>query len=191
VKAVVGLRNPGPEYELTRHNVGFEVVQAVAEDRGERLGKGPSRTRCETADLTLDGERVVLAAPITYMNESGRAVRALTDYFGIGGEDLLVLHDDIDLPFGRLRIQQGGGTGGHNGLRSIEKALGHREFTRLKVGVGRPPGRMDPADFVLRRFTRAERAEVDLMVAYAAAVVEEWAIDVEAATRRAGERKPA
>jgi peptidyl-tRNA hydrolase, PTH1 family len=191
VKAVVGLRNPGPEYELTRHNVGFEVVQALAEDRGERLGKGPSRTRCETAELRFDGERVVLAAPITYMNESGRAVRALTDYFGIGGEDLLVLHDDIDLPFGRLRIQQGGGTGGHNGLRSIEKALGHREFTRLKVGVGRPPGRMDPADFVLRRFTRAERAEVDLMVAYAAAVVEEWAIDVEAATRRAGERKPA
>lgn len=191
MKAVVGLRNPGPEYELTRHNVGFEVVQAAAEDRGERLGKGPSRTRCETAELRLDGERVVLAAPITYMNESGRAVRALTDYFGIGGGDLLVLHDDIDLPFGRLRIQQGGGTGGHNGLRSIEKALGHRDFTRLKIGVGRPPGRMDPADFVLRRFTRAERAEVDLMVADAVAVVEDWASDVEAATRRAGERKPA
>lgn len=188
---MVGLRNPGPEYELTRHNVGLEVVQAVAEDRGERLGKGPSRTRCETAELRLDGERVVLAAPITYMNESGRAVRALTDYFGIGGDGLLVLHDDIDLPFGRLRIQQGGGTGGHNGLRSIEKALGHRDFTRLKIGVGRPPGRMDPADFVLRRFTRAERAEVDLMVADAVAVVEDWATDVEAATRRAGERKPA
>jgi peptidyl-tRNA hydrolase, PTH1 family len=191
VKAVVGLRNPGPEYELTRHNVGFEVVQAVADDRGERLGKGPSRIRCETAELRLNGERIVLAAPITYMNESGRAVRALTDYFDIGGEDLLVLHDDIDLPFGRLRIQQGGGTGGHNGLRSIEKALGHRDFTRLKIGVGRPPGRMDPADFVLRRFTRAERAEVDLMIADAVAVVEDWATDVEAATRRAGERKPA
>lgn len=191
MKAVFGLRNPGPEYELTRHNVGFEVVQAVAADRGERFGKGPSRSRCETAELRLDGERVVLAAPITYMNESGRAVRALTEYFDILGEELLVVHDDIDLPFGRLRIQQGGGTGGHNGLRSIEKALGHREFIRLKVGVGRPPGRMDPADFVLRRFTRAERAEVDLMVADAAAVVEDWATDVEAATRRAGERKPA
>lgn len=190
MKAVVGLRNPGPEYELTRHNVGFEVVQAVAADRGVRLGKGPPRSRCETAELRLGGKRVVLAAPVTYMNESGRAVRALTDYFGIGGEDLLVLHDDIDLPFGRLRIQQGGGTGGHNGLRSIEKALGHREFTRLKIGVGRPPGRMDPADFVLRRFARAERVEVDLLVADAAAVVEDWATDVEAATRRAGERKP-
>lgn len=191
MKAVVGLRNPGPEYELTRHNVGFEVVQTVAESRGSRFGRGPSRTRCETVDLRLGDERVVLAAPVTYMNESGRAVRALTDYFGISGEELLVIHDDIDLPFGRLRVQQGGGTGGHNGLRSIEKALGHRDFARLKVGVGRPPGRMDPADFVLRRFTRAERSEVDLMVADGAAVVEDWATDVEAATRRAGERKPA
>lgn len=191
MKAVVGLRNPGPEYELTRHNVGFEVVLAIAADQGERLGKGPARTRCETAELRLGGERTVLASPVTYMNESGRAVRALTDYFGIGGADLLVLHDDIDLPFGRLRLQRGGGTGGHNGLRSIEKALGHREFNRLKIGVGRPPGRMDPADFVLRRFSRAERAEVDLMVADAAAVVEDWVTDVEAATRRAGERKPA
>lgn len=187
---MIGLRNPGPEYELTRHNVGHEVVEAVAGAHGARFGRGPSRTRCQTAEVRLGAERVLLAAPVTYMNQSGRAVRALVDYFGVGEADLLVVHDDIDLPFGRLRLQRGGGTGGHNGLRSIEQGLGHREFHRLKVGVGRPPGEMDPADFVLRRFTKAERAEVDHMVADAAAVVEEWAADLETAVRRAGERRP-
>lgn len=190
MKAVVGLRNPGPEYELTRHNVGSEVVEAVAADLGDSLGRGPSRTRCLTSEVSVDGERVVLAIPVTYMNDSGRAVRALTDYFGVDLDGLLVIHDDIDLPFGRLRIQMDGGTGGHNGLRSLEKALGSRDFTRLKVGVGRPPGRMDPADFVLRRFAKAERDEVDLMVGDAAEVVLDWVVDLEAAIRRAGERRP-
>lgn len=189
MKAVVGLRNPGPEYTLTRHNVGFEVIGEVADSRGERFRRGPSRTRCETADVTIEGHRLVLAAPLSYMNESGGAVRALLDYFAVGPDDFLVVHDDIDLPFGRLRVQVGGGTGGHNGLRSIEGALGHRDFARLKVGVGRPPGRMDPAQFVLRRFTRSERFEVDLMVADAARAVAAWVSDPEAATRIAGERR--
>ncbi|HEX2154584.1 MAG TPA: aminoacyl-tRNA hydrolase [Acidimicrobiia bacterium] len=189
MKAVIGLRNPGPEYSLTRHNVGFEVVEAVADSHGERFRRGPSRTRSETADVSIDGQRVVLAAPITFMNESGRSVRSLIDYFDVEPGDLLVVHDDIDLAFGRLRLQVGGGTGGHNGLRSIEQALGHRDFTRLKVGVGRPPGRMDPAEFVLRRFTKAERSEVDVLVPEAADVVEAWVADVETATRMAGERR--
>lgn len=188
MRAVVGLRNPGPEYALTRHNVGFEVVEAVASAHHTRLGKGPSRTRCETAELRIADERVVLAAPLSYMNQSGGPVRALLDYFGIAVDDLLVVHDDIDLPFGRLKIQVSGGTGGHNGLRSIENSLGP-DFVRLKIGVGRPPGRMDPADFVLRRFTRAERTEVDLLVEEAAEVAIDWVVDLEAATRRAGERR--
>lgn len=191
MKAVVGLRNPGPEYELTRHNVGFEVVQAVADSNAEKFRRGPSRTRSETVETRIDGERVVLAAPLGYMNDSGRSVRAVLDYFDTDPGDLLVVHDDIDLPFGRLRVQVGGGTGGHNGLRSIERALGHRDFCRLKMGVGRPPGSMDPAEFVLRRFSKAERTEVDLMVADGADVVEAWVTDQEAATRRAGERRPA
>lgn len=191
MKAVLGLRNPGPEYEFTRHNVGHEVVAAVASSRREHLRPGPSRIPCETVPTRISGEKVVLGAPLGYMNDSGRCVRALVDYFDIGLGDLLVVHDDIDLPFGRLRLQVGGGTGGHNGLRSIERSLGSREFARLKVGVGRPPGRMDPADFVLHRFTKAERYEVDLMVADAAGVVEAWVGDREAATRLAGERKPA
>lgn len=188
MKAVVGLRNPGSEYEKTRHNVGFEVIVALADSLGERLGRGPSRTRCETAEVVVAGERAVLAAPTTYMNESGAAVRSLVDYFSIDPSDLLVVHDDIDLPFGRLRVRHGGGTGGHNGLRSIERALATDAFVRLKVGVGRPPGSMDPAAYVLRRFAKAERAEVDLMVADAADVVTDWFTDPEAAVRNAGER---
>lgn len=188
MRAVVGLANPGPEYDRTRHNIGSEVVEAFAHSHREKLGKGPSRTRCQTAELSLSGERVVVAVPLTYMNESGRPVRALLDYFGLHSADLLVVHDDIDLPFGRLRIQHGGGTGGHNGLRSIERTI-EGPYTRLKLGVGRPPGRMDPADYVLRRFAKAERTEVDLMLVDAAEVVTDWITDPEAATRRAGQRR--
>lgn len=190
MKAVAGLRNPGPEYELTRHNVGYEVVTAVADSHGERFRRGPARMRCEAVEIPLGGQRVVLAAPLGYMNDSGGPVRALLDYFRIELVDLLVVHDDIDLPFGRLRLQVGGGTGGHNGLRSVEQALGDRGFARLKVGVGRPPGSMDPAAFVLRRFSKAEREEVDRMVEDASRVVEAWVTDREAATRLAGERRP-
>lgn len=190
MKAVVGLANPGPEYERTRHNIGAEVVAAVAAASGERLGRGPSRVRSSIAQAVVSGEKVVLAVPLTYMNQSGGPVRSMVDYFGIEVADLLVVHDDIDLPFGRLRLQVGGGTGGHNGLRSVEASLATRDFTRLKFGVGRPPGRMDPADFVLRRFAKAERAEVDLMIADAADTVDLWVTDVDAATRRAGERRP-
>lgn len=191
MRAVIGLRNPGPEYERTRHNVGAEVVEAMAASLGEKLGRGPSRVRCSTAESIVGGTKVVLAVPLTYMNESGGPVRSLADYFGVTGENLLVIHDDIDLPFGRLRLQLDGGTGGHNGLRSIETALGTREFVRLKFGVGRPPGRMDPADFVLRRFAKAERVEVDLMISDAADVAASWITDPETATRQAGERRPA
>jgi PTH1 family peptidyl-tRNA hydrolase len=121
--------------------------------------------------------RVLYAVPTTYMNESGRAVRALLDYYKLSPQSILVVHDDIDLPFGRLRLQVGGGSGGNNGVRSIESALGTGDFSRLKLGVGRPPGQMDPADYVLRRFTKEERAEVDLMIEDAADVVELWPKD--------------
>ena len=190
MKAIVGLRNPGPEYSGTRHNLGFEVVEAVADRLGERRKRGPSRVRCEIAETRVDGEKLVLAAPLSYMNESGGPVRALADYFDVDTRrDLLVVHDDIDLPFGKLRMQVGGGTAGHNGLRSIERALGHRDFHRLKAGVGRPPGRMDPAEFVLRRFTSAERAEIELLVADAAEAAIAWVSDVERATQLAGQRR--
>jgi PTH1 family peptidyl-tRNA hydrolase len=118
--------------------------------------------------------RALFLVSNTFMNETGAAVRSALDYYKLSPDDLLVVHDDIDLPFGRLRVQVGGGSGGHNGVRSIERALGTKEFSRLKTGVGRPPGSQDPADFVLRRFSKKERPEVDLMVEDAADVVERW-----------------
>jgi PTH1 family peptidyl-tRNA hydrolase len=176
-RAVIGLRNPGPDYEGTRHNSGYEVLARVLERAGETLGRGPSRVRAQVAQVGTGDNRLLYAVPMTYMNESGRAVRALLDYFGLSPTVILVVHDDIDLPFGRLRLQVGGGTGGNNGVRSIETALGTRDFSRLKFGVGRPPGQMDPADYVLRPFAKVEREEVELMIEDAADVVELWPTD--------------
>jgi PTH1 family peptidyl-tRNA hydrolase len=173
-RAVIGLRNPGPDYEGSRHNAGYEVLARVLHRGGLALGRGPSRVRAQVTQAGIGDARVLYAVPMTYMNESGRAVRALLDYFGLVPEDVLVIHDDIDLPFGRLRIQVAGGSGGNNGVRSIETALATKEFSRLKFGVGRPPGQMDPADFVLRPFTKTERPEVEAMIEDAADVVELW-----------------
>jgi PTH1 family peptidyl-tRNA hydrolase len=129
------------------------------------------------AELGPGDDRTLVFVPNSYMNESGGSVRAALDYFNVAPADLLVIHDDIDLAFGRLRLQVAGGSGGHNGIRSVEKALGTKEFSRLKLGVGRPPGSMDPADFVLRSFSKSELSEVDLMVADAADVVQRWTED--------------
>ncbi len=191
VKLVVGLRNPGAEYEGTRHNVGLEVLVVLGERWDARFKRGPARVRCEVATVRIDGQRTMLASPISYMNESGGPVKAALAYYKLGLDDLLVLHDDIDLPFGRLRLQEGGGTGGHNGLKSLEKSLGTCEFSRLKIGVGRPPGRQDPAEYVLKRFSNTERNEVDLQVEDAADVVETWLGDPRRAQEMAAHRQPA
>ena len=185
---VVGLRNPGADYQGTRHNVGFEVVSRVAERAGTELGRAPSRVPAQVTSIGTGADRVMLAAPLTFMNESGRAVRAILDYWKLSGDDLLVVHDDIDLAFGRLRLQVGGGSAGHNGIRSIERSLGAPDFSRLKVGVGRPPGMMDPAAFVLQRFSKAERSEMDVVVEEAADVVETWPVDRAKAQEMAAHR---
>lgn len=176
-RAVIGLRNPGADYAGTRHNSGYEVLARVLERAGENLGRAPSRVRAQVTTIGAGDHRVLYAVPMTYMNESGRAVRSLLDYFDLSPASVLVIHDDIDLPFGRLRLQVGGGSGGNNGVRSIESALGTKDFNRLKLGVGRPTGQMEPADFVIRPFTKAERPEVALMIEDAADVVELWPID--------------
>ncbi len=191
MKVVVGLRNPGSDYEGTRHNIGAEVVAEVGRRHGARFKSRLMRTRSEMADLRIGDVRVVLAAPQSFMNASGGPVAATLRYVKADVSDLLVIHDDIDLDFGRLRVQVGGGSGGHNGVRSLEKSLGTKEFSRLKVGVGRPPGRQDPADFVLRRFSARERQEVDLIVVDAADVVELWISDPARAQERAAHRRPA
>ena len=191
MKLVVGLRNPGAEYEGTRHNVGLEVLLVLGERWDARFKRGPMRVRSEIADIRVGSERVLLVAPLSYMNESGGAVKAALDYHKIGIGSALILHDDIDLPFGRLRLQEGGGTGGHNGLKSLEKSLGTRDFTRLKIGVGRPPGSQDPADYVLSRFSKAQRQEVDIQIEDAADVVETWLSDPRKAQELAARRQPA
>lgn len=177
VRVVAGLRNPGSDYEGTRHNVGHEVVARVAARSEESLGRAPSRVRGMLSQIGAGEDRTVLFAPNTFMNESGQAVRSVLVYHKVDPADLLVVHDDIDLDFGRLRLQVGGGSGGHNGIKSIEQSLGTQEFSRLKVGVGRPPGSMAPADYVLRRFSKSERADVDVMVEDAADVVDAWLED--------------
>ena len=189
VRVVVGLRNPGSDYDGTRHNIGFEVVERVLDRAGEKLAKAPSRVRGLVAQIGVGDERSLFLVPNTFMNESGAAVRAALSYYKVDPDDMLVIHDDIDLPFGRLRLQVAGGSGGHNGIRSLEKSLATKEFSRLKFGVGRPPGSMDPADFVLRPFTKKERPEVDLMVEDAADVVELWYADRERAQEKAALRR--
>lgn len=183
---VAGLRNPGPGYEGTRHNVGYEVIAAVAERAKVPFKKGPFRVRAEIARVA----DLLLVAPLSYMNKVGTPMRAALLYFKVLPEDLLVIHDDIDLAFGRLRLQIDGGSGGHNGIRSIERHLDTTSFARLKVGVGRPPENADPAEYVLHRFSRTERPEVDLVVGDAAAIVERWLVDPARAQEQAAHRRP-
>jgi PTH1 family peptidyl-tRNA hydrolase len=169
----VGLGNPGPKYDDTRHNVGFMVVERLAARLGEgfRVHKA-SGNHAEVADGRLAGRRVVLAKPRSYMNVAGGPVSAVLRYFGVEPTDLVVVHDDLDLAFGAIRLKRGGGEGGHNGLRSISRSTGTRDYLRVRFGIGRPPGRQDPADYVLRRFSAAERVELDVAVELAADAVE-------------------
>lgn len=170
---VVGLGNPGPGYAGNRHNVGGMVLDEVAARAGVRLspGKG-ARSRAVSGEGRLAGRRVVLARPLTYMNESGGPVRGLLDYHHLPPEDLVVVHDELDIPFSAVRLKRGGGEGGHNGLRSISRTAGTKDYLRVRVGIGRPPGRQDPADFVLKDFSATERKELDLLIAEAADAVE-------------------
>lgn len=171
---VVGLGNPGPSYAATRHNAGAMVVDLLAERAGAKF-KAHRRHRAEVAEVRLGGvpgARAVLARPRSYMNESGGPVARLAAFYKVAPQCLLVIHDELDLPFGALRLKCGGGDNGHNGLRSVRAALGHGEYSRLRVGVGRPPGRMDPSTYVLKPFSSSERQELDLVIDRAADAVE-------------------
>lgn len=174
---VVGLGNPGPGYAGNRHNVGQMVLDELASRAGATFTT--HRTRSRVADVRLGtlpggapGPRVLLAKPSSYMNVSGDPVGALVQYLGIPAERLVVVHDELDIPFASVRLKQGGGEGGHNGLRSITSAVGTKDYLRVRVGVGRPPGRMDAADFVLKDFSGAERKELPWLLDSAADAVE-------------------
>ena len=168
---VVGLGNPGPEYAGNRHNVGHLVVDLLATRLGGRFKSHKARAAV-VEGRSRDGQRVVLAKPRSYVNESGGPVAALSGYYAIPPDRILVVHDELDLPYGAMRLKLGGGDNGHNGLKSVRRSLGTGDFYRVRIGVGRPPGRMDPAVFVLRDFTAAERKELDILVERAADAVE-------------------
>src|SRR5690606_3017157 len=163
---IVGLGNPGPGYAGNRHNAGFMVLDELAARAGGRFKAHKSR-----ADV-LETRPAILAKPLTYMNLSGGPVKALADFYKIGPDRLIVVHDELDIPYGALRAKLGGGDNGHNGLKSITKALATRDYLRVRFGIGRPPGRMDPADYVLRDFATAVRKDLPLLVDRAADMVD-------------------
>jgi PTH1 family peptidyl-tRNA hydrolase len=172
---VAGLGNPGREYEHNRHNVGFMVVDLLARRTGSRLGRH-RRALADVAEARLgvgiDAPALVLVKPMTYMNLSGGPVTTLASFYKVPAERVIAVHDELDLPFGVLRAKLGGGEGGHNGLRSISRSLSTRDYLRVRFGIGRPPGRQDPADYVLSDFAAAERKDLDYLVDRAADIVE-------------------
>jgi len=180
---VVGLGNPGDEYAHTRHNVGAEVVEILARRHGARLRK--SKDRALVDEVRVEGRRLALAVPLTYMNDSGQAVAPLVRRFGVAPERLVVVHDELDLPVAALRVKLGGGLAGHNGLRSIKAHLHSDAFVRVRIGIGKPVRRERGADHVLDRFAKRERAEVDVTLEEAADAVEVVLADgVDAAMNR-------
>jgi PTH1 family peptidyl-tRNA hydrolase len=167
---IVGLGNPGPRYENTRHNVGVQVLELLLERTGASLKS--HKSGCLTAETTIEGEKCVLARAMSYMNESGGPVGRLVRWYKAAPDHVIVAHDEIDIPFGEVRVKFGGGTAGHNGLRSLASHLGTNEFIRIRVGVSRPRGRREAADHVLDEFSRAERSELSDILDRAADAVE-------------------
>ena len=174
MKAIVGLGNPGARYKGTRHNVGWQVVDLLAQRWG--AGKSSKARHAEVAKTALEGEDLLLLKPLTYMNDSGKAVRALVEKDHIPLEGIIVIYDDLDLAFGRLRLRAGGSSGGHNGIKSIQQHVAGKpgDFPRIKVGIGRPPAGVDPIDHVLTTFTPDEKPVILDAIERAAGAVECW-----------------
>ena len=168
---VVGLGNPGPNYAATRHNAGFMVVDILADRMGEKF-KVHKKSGAEVATGRLAGRPVVLAKPRVYMNESGRQVGPLAKFYSVAPTDVVIVHDELDIDFGSIRLKAGGGVAGHNGLRSVASALGSNDFQRVRFGIGRPPGQKSGANFVLENFTSVERKEVPTICEQAADATE-------------------
>ncbi len=170
---VVGLGNPGPRYETTRHNIGQMVLDELARRRGERFREHKGGARVVETWLRPGADKLVLAKPNSFMNVSGTPVAALAKFYSVPPEQIIVVHDELDIPYDSIRLKIGGGHGGHNGVRDVARALGTPEFPRVRAGIGRPPGRQDPADWVLAPFGAAERDTLSIFVADAADAVEQ------------------
>ena len=169
---VVGLGNPGPGYSRNRHNIGQMVLDDLASRVGGNFKSHKSRAQILEGRLGIGGPRVILAKPQTYMNLSGGPVSALSKFFDIPADHVVAVHDEIDIPFNTIKLKSGGGEGGHNGLRDMSRALGTKDYCRVRVGVGRPPGRMDTADYVLKDFPSSEAKELPFLIGDAADAVE-------------------
>jgi peptidyl-tRNA hydrolase, PTH1 family len=167
---IVGLGNPGKEYELTRHNVGAEAVNLLANRHGAKLRNHKERALVD--EVRMGEQRVALAIPTTYMNDSGDSLRRLVKRFGVEPEQVIVIHDELDLPVAQLRMKVGGGVAGHNGLRSIKSHLHSDKFLRIRIGVGKPASKEHGADYVLKKFSPRERNEIDVTLAQSAAAAE-------------------
>ena len=186
---VVGLGNPGDEYSRTRHNVGAEVVELLARRHGGKLRGSKGRARGD--EVRIGDKRVALAIPLTYMNDSGEAVGALARRLGVEPDRIVIVHDELDLEPAVLRVKVGGGLAGHNGLRSIKQHLHTDEFTRVRIGVGKPPSKERGADHVLSRVSKREREAMDVTIEEAADAVERIVTDgVDAAMNRYNTRAP-
>lgn len=168
---VVGLGNPGPEYARTRHNAGFLVADVLADQAGASF-RPHKKSGTDLAQAQLGGRTVLIAKPRAFMNVSGRPVAALAKFFSVAPASIVVIHDELDLDFGVVRLKLGGGEGGHNGLRSVSAALTTKDYHRVRFGIGRPPGRMDPAAYVLKPFSALERQELGAIAGQAAGAVE-------------------
>ncbi len=180
---IVGLGNPGTRYAASRHNVGFCCLERLAVAHNLAFDKRQKRARVALG--TVRGQRVILAQPQTFMNESGRAVVSLAHFYRVPLERLLVVYDDLDLPLGTVRLRPEGGSGGHKGIQSIIKHLGSQNFSRLRIGIGRPPGQMDPAAYVLQDFSAEEGLLVEETLERAVAAIETWLMEgIEAAMER-------
>ena len=173
---VAGLGNPGDRYAGTRHNLGAVVADQLADDAGARFRKARF-VPVEIAEITIDGQRVWLAKSLRFMNESGPSYSSTAKKHDVAPDHVVAVHDEIDIPFGALRIKIGGGTAGHNGLRSLQQALRTPEFVRVRLGVGRPPGRQEPADYVLEPFAKREEADVALLIQEGADAVRTLVVD--------------
>ncbi len=169
---VVGLGNPGPGYSGNRHNVGQMVLDVLAARLGGKFGSSKAKAVVLEGRLGIGGPRLVLAKPLTYMNLTGEPVAALARFYGIPVERVVAVHDEIDIPFDSIRIKVGGGEGGHNGLRDITRALATKDYARVRVGVGRPPGRQEAADYVLKDFSSTEKKDLPVLLENAADAVE-------------------
>lgn len=181
---VVGLGNPGPDYSHNRHNIGQMVLDELASRLGGTFKAHKARAQVLEARLGIGGPELVLAKPLTYMNLSGGPTAGLARFFDIPAANVIAVHDELDIPFNEVRLKLGGGEGGHNGLRDISKALGTKDYHRVRVGVGRPPGRMDAATFVLKDFAAAEKKDLPFLISEAADAVEALITDGLQATQQ-------